>query len=183
MGQVGDWMKHLMEILQALLLFVLGFLILFSDSIIMNSLKTVFITFFLISGLISLLNFIITKDYKNNQYINLIVGTINVWSSLFIVNNYELFLKVLPQIISVFAVIIGITFLIDYLNKENKTKLDLIKILLLVIYSLFLIGQPLELATIYTKLSGLGFIVLSLYILGKTVLEKQNQKEQKTNRK
>lgn len=176
-------MKHLMEILQALLLFVLGFLILFSDSIIMNSLKTVFITFFLISGLISLLNFIITKDYKNNQYINLIVGTINVWSSLFIVNNYELFLKVLPQIISVFAVIIGITFLIDYLNKENKTKLDLIKILLLVIYSLFLIGQPLELATIYTKLSGLGFIVLSLYILGKTVLEKQNQKEQKTNRK
>lgn len=179
MGQVGDWMKHLMEILQALLLFVLGFLILFSDSIIMNSLKTVFITFFLISGLISLLNFIITKDYKNNQYINLIVGTINVWSSLFIVNNYELFLKVLPQIISVFAVIIGITFLIDYLNKENKTKLDLIKILLLVIYSLFLIGQPLELATIYTKLSGLGFIVLSLYILGKTVLEKQNQKEQK----
>ncbi len=183
MGQVGDTMKHLIEILQALLLFVLGFLILFSDSIIMNSLKIVFIIFFLISGLISLVNFIITKDYKNNQYINLIIGTINIWSSLFIINNYNLFLKVLPQLISIFAIIIGITFLIDYLNKENKPKLDLLKILLLVIYSLFLICQPLELATLYTKLSGLGFIVLSLYVLTKTVLEITNQKEQKPKRK
>lgn len=169
-------MKNLILILQTLLLFLLGFLILFSGSIIMESLKSILVSFFLVSGLIALICFIITKDYKNHKYLNLIIGTINIWSSLFMINNYNLFIKILPQIISIFALIIGIILFIEYQNKTEKNKIDLIKIIIPIIYSIFLICKPIELATLYTKLSGLGFIALSLYVLTQTVLEMTNKK-------
>jgi len=172
-------MKILISFLQTLLLFLLGFLIIFSGSIVMKSLQTVFIIFFVLSALIALVNFYFFKEYQQNKFINLIIGIINIWLGIMIIKNYDSFITLMPQFVSLFALIIGLGLLIEYIVKKEVNHITIIKTVIPILYSLVLICQPIDLATIYIKLSGLGFIILSIYILTETVLEINNKESRK----
>jgi len=172
-------MKNINSFLQTLLLFLLGFLIISSGSIVMKSLQMVFILLFISSGFIALASFYFFKQYNQNKFINLIIGLISVWSCILIINNYDSFIVQMPQFISLFSLMIGLSLLIESIIKKERDCITIIKIILPFLYSLILVYQPIQLATVYIKLSGLGFIILSVWILIETVLEMSNKESRK----
>lgn len=162
--------NFLLLLIQPLILFLLGFIITFSSSQILYSLKTALAFLFLLNSLISLFNFFNLKEYQDNKFINLIMGCTNLWFALFSFTNYSAFISFLPAFVSIYALFVGINFLITYYtNQKDKTYLIYAFISLIFIIVLTII--PFELATFYIKLSGFYFISLSLYLLINDVLK------------
>ncbi len=163
--------KHfLLLLIQPLILFLLGFIIIFASSHVLYSLKTAIAFLFLLNGLASLFNFFTLKEYQDNSFINLTMGCTNLWFALFSLINYQDFISCLPAFISIYALFIGINFLIKYYTNQ-KDKIYLIYAFISLAFILFLMWTPFELATIYIKLSGFYFISLSLYLLINDVLK------------
>ena len=118
--------KHfLLLLIQPLILFLLGFIIIFASSHVLYSLKTAIAFLFLLNGLASLFNFFTLKEYQDNSFINLTMGCTNLWFALFSLINYQDFISCLPAFISIYALFIGINFLIKYYTNQ-KDKIYLI---------------------------------------------------------
>lgn len=157
--------KFISLLLQTLILFLLGFIIVFSNSTILHSLKSPLIILSLLSTIISLFIFFGNKEYENQKFLNLIIGAVSLWLCIFILNYYEIFMNILPTITSIYSLLIGVNFLIEFYLENNQNKLYLIGLFCSLVFAIMLIFKPLDLATFYIKLSGFYFISLSLYIL------------------
>lgn len=155
----------IIELINSLLTFILGFLITFSALNTIESLWLVFIIIFITSGVILLYNFFKDKEYKTKDFLNLFVSSINIYLALFTLTNFDSFKTNIPSLISLYALISGLSFIIKYyLVKKDKDQNQILAITSFII-AIILILKPITLATIYIKLSGLYLITLSLYYL------------------
>ncbi len=155
----------IIELINSLLIFILGFLITFSALNTIENLWLVFIIIFITSGAILLYNFFDNKEYKTKDFLNLFIASINIYLALFTLTNFESFRTNIPSLISLYALISGLSFIIKYyLVKKDKDQNQILAITSFII-AIILILKPITLATIYIKLSGLYLITLSLYYL------------------
>lgn len=161
----------IIELINSLLIFILGFLITFSSINTINNLWLVFIIIFIISGVILLYNFIKDQEYKTKDFLNLFISSISIYLAIFTLTNFDTFRTNIPSLISLYALVSGLSFIIKYyLVKKNKDQNQILAITSFII-AIVLILKPIALATTYIKLSGLYLIVLSLYYL---VINTQN---------
>ena len=155
----------------ALLLFVLGFLITFSTSKTFHNLHYILVFMFGLIGIIQLFSFFWNKEYQENSYLNLIMGTIGLWFALFTLNNFETFITILPSLISIYSVVSALGLIIKYYTEKDLSMWYIIGAFISLGFAVILLCKPILMATIYIKLSGLYLISLSVYFLATAVLK------------
>ena len=157
--------KFILSLIQILMLFLIGFIIIFSSSTIILTLKNSLIILLFLVAIISLISFFGYKQKEHNQYFHLFNGFVTLWIAIFAFDNYPIFISYMPSIIAIHALIIALNFLLEYYLNNTISPLYLTSLFCMSTFALLLGLTPLELATFYTKLSGFYFISLSLFLL------------------
>lgn len=174
--------KNIILSISALLYFIFGFIIIFSPSKTLNNLSLVIPIITIALGLIGIYSFLYNKEYKQKQYFNLASGIVNLWLGLITLNNYSLFIDIIPFVISVCSIIFMITFIIESYQSKNNYYKPIIAFLAAITIILTLRF----LTVITTKLSGLFLILISFYIItfvALTLTQKPKRKKKTKSKK
>ena len=153
-------------ILTSFLSLVLGITLTVSTEELLISVNYVLVCIFAITGLIQILNFLINKKYRNNDYTGLLLGTVFIWLAIFIYIYYTMIIIILPIILSLYSVIMGVILLIKYFNIKSATKTNYKRYLLLsfisFILSIILITRPRFTIYTYFKITGIYIIFIAI---------------------
>lgn len=171
----------LISIINFILSMVLGYILITSTENFLISTNYLFTSIFLVMGIMQIIDFVSNKEYQKKNYFSLIIGTLLVWLSLFTYQYYSIFIIILPVIFSLYAFILGIANVINYIEKE-KTK-NLVIFILSFIIGILLLFRPMTSVYIYLKIVGAFIILLSIYIIIEKLLVKKTVKKKKNTRK
>lgn len=157
---------NLSLLLTSLLSIILGIVLIIATEELLVSVNYVLVCVFAIIGVIQIINFLISKQYKVHIYSSLILGTIFIWLALFIYVYYTMIIIILPVIFSLYSFIMGVILIIKYFNIKNITKEKYKRYIILSILS-FLIGiilifRPELSVYTYFKITGVYVIIVGL---------------------
>lgn len=153
-------------LLTSFLSLVLGITLIVSTEDLLISINYVLVCIFAIVGVIQIIGFLISKQYKKNIYNQLILGSIFLWLALFIYIYYTMLIIILPIIFSLYSIIMGIILMIKYFNIKEITKIKYKRYLILSILS-FIIGivlilRPMLSVYTYFKITGVYIILVAI---------------------
>lgn len=154
----------------AFFMFVLGFIITFATSQVLSALYYVLVCFFIIVGIVQLFSFFWNKEHQEKMYLNLFMGVTSIWFALFTFKNFDLFITLLPAIVSVYSLMTGIGLIIKYYESKVKDKWTLIGMIVSFVLAFLLVTRPILMGTLYVKMAGLYLVGLSVYYLIKSIL-------------
>lgn len=153
-------------LLTSFLSLVLGITLIVSTEDLLISINYVLVCIFAIVGVIQIIGFFISKQYKKNIYNQLILGSIFLWLALFIYIYYTMLIIILPIIFSLYSIIMGIILMIKYFNIKEITKEKYKRYLILSILSfvlgVVLILKPMLSVYTYFKITGVYIILVAI---------------------
>ena len=165
----------LMIVFTTILSLVLGLVLIFATEEFFTTLNYIFVIIFAIIGVMQILDFIVNKEYLRYYYSSLIIGMLCLWLALFSYQYYTLFIIILPIILSLYAFIMAIIFIIKYCH--NKKIISLLPAILSIIIGICLIFRPVLSVMIYLKITGVYIIIVTIIALVDFLTSKGKNKE------
>ncbi len=155
--------NKLSMILSFILTLTIGCLLLVATDDFLVTVNYAIVCVFAIIGVIQVLNFLLSKDYEQEYYTNIIMGTIFLWLALFLYTYYSMLVAILPIIISLYAFILGTISLIKYFSSPKpKIKAYLIISIISYLIGVILILEPWYSVKLYLKIMG-TYVVISAF--------------------
>ena len=142
---------------------VLGSILIFATEQLFTTLNYLMVAVFAIIGVVQIINFLLMKDYEYGYYNNLFIGIISIWLALFTYNYYTIFIIILPVILSLYAFIIGASYVVKTCN--NRKIKNIIPMVISFIIGIFLIFRPFLTVIMYLKITGVYIILITIYSL------------------
>lgn len=165
--------SNLSLILTSILSLILGIVLIVATEELLVSINYVLVCLFAIIGVIQIISFLTSREYRNNNYSSLILGTIFIWLSLFIYVYYTMLIIILPVIFSLYAFIMGVVLLIKFFSRKEKRYLILS--ICSFIIGLVLIFRPELSIYTYFKITGIYVILVSFLYFTEFLKEQKNK--------
>lgn len=177
---MNDSKSNLSLILTSILSFVLGIVLLVATEEILVTVNYILVCIFLIIGVVQVISFFVSGDYKNNIYNSLILGVVFIWLSLFIFVYYTMIIIILPIIFSLYSFIMGVILLIRYFALKDNVTIKKNRYLILsgisFVVGLFLIFRPILSVYTYFKITGVYVIFVAMLFFFEFVKNKRKNK-------
>lgn len=137
---------------------IIAMILIFATEEFLSTINYLFVIIFSIIAVIKLINFIMEKEYKNNEYSNMTTGIMCVWIAMFIFKYGQfLFLEMLPVLVSLLLFALGISSLTKYLSKKKIGNLIIGTISL--IMGILLMVLPNSIMYIFFKITGVYLLI------------------------
>lgn len=151
---------NLSRVLVCALYFILGVVLIAATNELIKTFNYILVSICSIIGVLQIINFIITKKYKENNYNDLLIAVIFIWVSLILYVYYGFMINILPILFSLYLFVMSIETISKYNNTKNKKYLILALISILV--GLLLIFNPFSIILTYLKVTGIYLVVVSI---------------------
>lgn len=152
--------KDLSRILVSILYFILGVVLIGATDDFLKTFNYIVVIICAIIGVLQMINFFISKKYKDNNYNDLLISVVFIWVSLVLYVYYSFIIIILPILFSLYMFMIGLEMLVRYINLKDKKYLILSLVAILV--GLLLIFNPGSVIFIYLKVAGVYLILVSV---------------------
>ena len=156
----------LSTVLMGILYFVLGIVFIAATDELLKTFNYILVCICAVIGVIQILSFFLEKDYKKNNYTDLLIGVVFIWVSLVLYVYYGFMINILPILFSLYLFVMAIEMWVRYVNLKEVVNIRRGKYLLLgfvaIIVGLLLIFNPGGVILTYLKVTGVYFILVSL---------------------
>ena len=131
---------NLSRVIVCALYFILGIVLIAATNELIKTFNYILVSICAIIGVLQIINFLITKKYKENDYNDLLIAVIFIWVSLILYVYYGFMLNILPILFSLYLFVMSIDMLSKYINLKNPK--NLVLCILAIILGLLLIFNP-----------------------------------------
>lgn len=149
-----------------ILYFVLGIVFIAATDELLKTFNYILVCICAVIGVIQVLSFFLEKDYKKNNYTDLLIGVVFIWVSLVLYVYYGFMINILPILFSLYLFVMAIEMWVRYVNLKEVVNVRRGKYLLLgfvaIIVGLLLIFNPGGVILTYLKVTGVYLILVSL---------------------
>lgn len=156
----------LSTVLMGILYFVLGIVFIAATDELLKTFNYILVCICAVIGVIQVLSFFLEKDYKKNNYTDLLIGVVFIWVSLVLYVYYGFMINILPILFSLYLFVMAIEMWVRYVNLKEVVNVRRGKYLLLgfvaIIVGLLLIFNPGGVILTYLKVTGVYLILVSL---------------------
>lgn len=156
----------LSTVLMGILYFVLGIVFIAATDELLKTFNYILVCICAVIGVIQILSFFLEKDYKKNNYTDLLIGVVFIWVSLVLYVYYGFMINILPILFSLYLFVMAIEMWVRYVNLKEVVNIRRGKYLLLgfvaIIVGLLLIFNPGGVILTYLKITGVYLILVSL---------------------
>lgn len=156
----------LSTVLMGILYFVLGIVFIAATDELLKTFNYILVCICAVIGVIQILSFFLEKDYKKNNYTDLLIGVVFIWVSLVLYVYYGFMINILPILFSLYLFVMAIEMWVRYVNLKEVVNIRRGKYLLLgfvaIIAGLLLIFNPGGVILTYLKITGVYLILVSL---------------------
>ena len=156
----------LSTVLMGILYFVLGIVFIAATDELLKTFNYILVCICAVIGVIQILSFFLEKDYKKNNYTDLLIGVVFIWVSLVLYVYYGFMINILPILFSLYLFVMAIEMWVRYVNLKEVVNVRRGKYLLLgfvaIIVGLLLIFNPGGVILTYLKVTGVYLILVSL---------------------
>lgn len=156
----------LSTVLMGILYFVLGIVFIAATDELLKTFNYILVCICAMIGVIQVLSFFLEKDYKKNNYTDLLIGVVFIWVSLVLYVYYGFMINILPILFSLYLFVMAIEMWVRYVNLKEVVNIRRGKYLLLgfvaIIVGLLLIFNPGGVILTYLKVTGVYLILVSL---------------------
>ena len=156
----------LSTVLMGILYFVLGIVFIAATDELLKTFNYILVCICAVIGVIQVLSFFLEKDYKKNNYTDLLIGVVFIWVSLVLYVYYGFMINILPILFSLYLFVMAIEMWVRYVNLKEVVNIRRGKYLLLgfvaIIVGLLLIFNPGGVILTYLKVTGIYLILVSL---------------------
>ncbi len=156
----------LSTVLMGILYFVLGIVFIAATDELLKTFNYILVCICAVIGVIQVLSFFLEKDYKKNNYTDLLIGVVFIWVSLVLYVYYGFMINILPILFSLYLFVMAIEMWVRYVNLKEVVNIRRGKYLLLgfvaIIVGLLLIFNPGGVILTYLKVTGVYLILVSL---------------------
>lgn len=158
------------NILVSILYFVLGVVFIAATDELIKTFNYILVCICAVLGVIQLIQFLIGKKYKDNDYTDLLIGIVFIWVSLILYVYYGFMINILPILFSLYLFVMASWMFIRYLDLKDNVKVKRVKYLVLaliaVVVGLLLIFNPGSMIFVYLKVTGIYLVIVAiLYIV------------------
>lgn len=144
---------------------LIGLVLIFQTQEFLITINYVIVAIFALVGVVQIISYIFSKAYKDNNYYGLIMGVICIWIALTFYIYYEVIIVFLPIVLSLYAFIMAVIALIDFI--QNKKILSLITSIISFVLGVMFLFMPFFTISIYLKISGVYIVITSImYMIG-----------------
>lgn len=155
----------LSTVLMGILYFVLGIVFIAATDELLKTFNYILVCICAVIGVIQILSFFLEKDYKKNNYTDLLIGVVFIWVSLVLYVYYGFMINILPILFSLYLFVMAIEMWVRYVNLKEVVNIRRGKYLLLgfvaIIVGLLLIFNPGGVILTYLKVTGVYLILVS----------------------
>ena len=152
-------------VLMGILYFVLGIVFIAATDELLKTFNYILVCICAVIGVIQVLSFFLEKDYKKNNYTDLLIGVVFIWVSLVLYVYYGFMINILPILFSLYLFVMAIEMWVRYVNLKEVVNIRRGKYLLLgfvaIIVGLLLIFNPGGVILTYLKVTGVYLILVS----------------------
>lgn len=156
----------LSTVLMGILYFVLGIVFIAATDELLKTFNYILVCICAVIGVIQILSFFLEKDYKKNNYTDLLIGVVFIWVSLVLYVYYGFMINILPILFSLYLFVMAIEMWVRYVNLKEVVSIRRGKYLLLgfvaIVVGLLLIFNPGGVILTYLKVTGVYLILVSL---------------------
>lgn len=153
-------------ILVGLLYFVLGVVFLAATEELIKTFNYILVCICAIIGVIQLIQFFVSKKYKDNNYTDLLLAVVFIWVSLILYVYYGFMINILPILFSLYLFVMACDMLVKYLQLKEVININRKKYLVLaiiaVLVGILLIFNPGSIIYTYLKITGVYLVVVSI---------------------
>ena len=152
-------------VLMGILYFVLGIVFIAATDELLKTFNYILVCICAVIGVIQVLSFFLEKDYKKNNYTDLLIGVVFIWVSLVLYVYYGFMINIFPILFSLYLFVMAIEMWVRYVNLKEVVNVRRGKYLLLgfvaIIVGLLLIFNPGGVILTYLKVTGVYLILVS----------------------
>lgn len=156
---------NLSTVLMGILYLVLGIVFVAATEELLKTFNYILVCICAIIGVIQIIAHFVEKDYKNNNYSNLLIGIVFIWVSLILYVYYGFMINILPILFSLYLFVMAVEMFVRYVNLKSVINVNRVKYLLLgliaIIVGLLLIFNPGSIVLTYLKVTGVYLILVS----------------------
>lgn len=154
------------RILVFILYFILGIVFIGATDELIKTFNYILVCICAIIGVIQLIQFFVSKKYRDNNYTDLLMAVVFIWVSLILYVYYGFMINILPILFSLYLFVMASDMLVRYLNLGNITNIKrgkyLILSLIAILVGLLLIFNPGSVIMIYLKVTGVYLIIVAI---------------------
>lgn len=165
---------NLSRVLVCALYFILGIVLIAATNELIKTFNYILVSICAIIGVLQIINFLITKKYKENDYNDLLIAVIFIWVSLILYVYYGFMLNILPILFSLYLFVMSIDMLSKYINLKNPK--NLVLCILAIILGLLLIFNPGSVILTYLKITGIYLVIVSILFFIEYLKERKENK-------
>ena len=165
---------NLSRVLVCALYFILGIVLIAATNELIKTFNYILVSICAIIGVLQIINFLITKKYKENDYNDLLIAVIFIWVSLILYVYYGFMLNILPILFSLYLFVMSIDMLSKYINLKNPK--NLVLCILAIILGLLLIFNPGSVILTYLKITGIYLLIVSILFFIEYLKERKENK-------
>lgn len=157
---------NLSMILVGVLYFILGVVFIAATEELIKTFNYILVCICAIIGVLQMINFFISKKYRDNNYTDLLVAVVFIWVSLILYVYYGFMINILPILFSLYLFVMACDMLIKYIRLKDvihvKRKKYLILFLIAILIGLLLIFNPGSVIYTYLKVTGVYLILVAV---------------------
>lgn len=150
---------NLSTVLMGILYLVLGIVFVAATEELLKTFNYILVCICAIIGVIQIIAHFVEKDYKDNNYSNLLIGIVFIWVSLILYVYYGFMINILPILFSLYLFVMAVEMFVRYINLKSVKYLLLG--LIAIIVGLLLIFNPGSIVLTYLKVTGVYLILVS----------------------
>lgn len=158
--------KDLSVILVNVLYLVLGIVFIAATEELIKTFNYILVCICAVIGVIQMINFFVSKKYKDNNYTDLIIASVFIWVSLILYVYYGFMINILPILFSLYLFIMASDMVVRYINFKDVVNVNRKKYLILgvvaIAVALLLIFNPGGVIYTYLKVTGVYLILVSI---------------------
>ena len=155
---------NLSIILTSILYLILGIVFIAATEELLKTFNYILVCLCAVIGVIQLINFFLSKKYKDNNFTSLLLAVVFIWVSLILYVYYGFMINILPILFSLYLFVMACEMIVKYINLKNK-KYILLSLISIMI-GLLLIFNPGAVIYTYLKITGIYLIIVAfLYFL------------------
>lgn len=154
------------RILVSVLYFMLGIVFIAATDELIRTFNYILVCICAIIGVIQLIQFFVSKKYRDNNYTDLLMAVVFIWVSLILYVYYGFMINILPILFSLYLFVMASDMLVRYFNLGNITNIKrgkyLILSLIAILVGLLLIFNPGSVIMTYLKVTGVYLIMVAI---------------------
>lgn len=153
-------------ILVGILYFVLGIVFLAATEELIKTFNYVLVCICAILGVIQLIQFFMSKKYKDGNYTDLLLSVVFIWVSLILYVYYGFMINILPILFSLYLFVMACDMIVKYISLKEvvgvNRKKYLVLALVAIVVGLLLIFNPGSVIYTYLKITGVYLVIVSV---------------------